>query len=179
MIFEEEFRSFESFRNLIDNNGNIRKPIQREYLVAIMGCPTAVHLKEWGSRGLKLSPGLLSGYPSDRPLVKFDSNLIKVGFTIFYPEIAVAAGLWGISFAGNITPDETGIGNGTEVQFKKALTEGKFKGLDEGRPLLPPMPWQNYRTLKDHEIHAKFMLSTVVLNVSLHVLKPGCQWLHL
>jgi hypothetical protein len=99
---------------------------------------------------------LLSGYPSDRPVVKFDSRLIKEGFPMFYPDLTAAAGPWGISFAGNITPDETGIGNWTEQQFKKAITEGKFKGLDGSRTLLPPMPWQGYKALTIYEIHSIF-----------------------
>ena len=29
-------------------------------------------------------------------------------------------------------------------QFKTALTQGKYKGLENGRPIMPPMPWQNF-----------------------------------
>jgi hypothetical protein len=88
--------------------------------------------------------------------VKFDESKIKNGFGMFYPDLTATAGPWGVSFAGNITPDETGIGNWTEEQFKKAITQGKSKGLDGGRMLLPPMPWFNYTTLKDEDVHAIF-----------------------
>lgn len=128
-----------------------------EHLVTIMGCHDCHSPKRMGPQGPEIIPELmLSGYPSDRPVVKIDSKLIKEGFAMHYPDLTATAGPWGTSFTGNLTPDETGIGTWTEAQFKKALTEGKFKGLDEGRPLLPPMPWQNYRTLRDHEIHAIF-----------------------
>lgn len=83
--------------------------------------------------------------------------MIKDGFAIFYPDLTAAAGPWGVSFAANITPDETGTGNWTEEQFKKAITQGKFKGLDGGRLLLPPMPWPDFASLKDDDVHAIFM----------------------
>lgn len=111
-----------------------------------------------GANGPEIIPELtLSGYPSDRPIVKFDNKMIKDGFAIFYPDLTAAAGPWGVSFAANITPDETGTGNWTEEQFKKAITQGKFKGLDGGRLLLPPMPWPDFASLKDDDVHAIFM----------------------
>lgn len=130
---------------------------QGKYLVTIMGCNDCHSPKKMGANGPEIIEELmLSGYPSDRPIEKFDKSLIKKGFAIFYPDLAAGAGPWGISFSGNITPDETGIGNWTEAQFKKALTEGKYKGLDGGRMLLPSMPYQNYANLKDEDVHAIF-----------------------
>lgn len=130
---------------------------QGEHLVTIMGCNDCHSPKKMGAQGPEIIPELmLSGYPSDRQMVKFDSKLLKEGFSMFYPDLTAAAGPWGVSFAGNLTPDETGIGNWTEEQFKKAMTEGKFKGLDNSRPLLPPMPWVNYTTLTNDEVHSIF-----------------------
>lgn len=82
--------------------------------------------------------------------------MIKEGFGMFYPDLTAAAGPWGISFAANLTPDQSGIGTWTEEQFKKALTQGKFKGIDGARTLLPPMPWFNYTVLKDEDASAIF-----------------------
>jgi hypothetical protein len=130
---------------------------QGKHLVEIMGCNDCHSPKKVGPKGPEIIEELLlSGYPSDRPVVTFDSKLIKEGFAMFYPDLTAAAGPWGISFAANLTPDETGIGNWSEEQFKKALTEGKLKGLDGSRTLLPPMPWVNYISLTDEEIHAVF-----------------------
>jgi hypothetical protein len=130
---------------------------QGQHLVTIMGCNDCHSPKKMGTQGPEIIADLmLSGYPSDRPVVKFDSKLIKEGFPMFYPDLAAAAGPWGISFAGNLTPDDTGIGKWTEEQFKKAMTEGKFKGLDGNRTLLPPMPWQSYKALTNDEIHSIF-----------------------
>lgn len=128
-----------------------------KYLVDIMGCNDCHSPKRMGKNGPEIIPELmLSGFPSDRPIVKFDSELIKEGFAMFYPDLTAAAGPWGVSFAGNLTPDDTGIGNWTEEQFKKALTQGKFKGMDNTRMLLPPMPWFNYVEMKDADVHAVF-----------------------
>ena len=67
-----------------------------------------------------------------------------------------AVGPWGTSFASNLTPHETGIGNWTFEQFTKAMKEGKSKGLENGRMLLPPMPWVGYKSLKNDELKAIF-----------------------
>ena len=128
-----------------------------EYLVAIMGCNDCHSAKRMGAQGPEVIPELmLSGYPSDRPVAKFTDKMIKQGFAQFYPDLTAAAGPWGISFAANLTPDETGIGNWTEEQFKKALTQGKSKGLDGARMLLPPMPWTNYATMAETDVKAVF-----------------------
>ena len=126
-----------------------------EYLVGIMGCHDCHSPKRMGERGPEMIPELmLSGFPSDRPIVKFKSELIQQGFAMLYPDLTGAAGPWGVSFAGNLTPHESGIGNWTEEQFKRALTQGKSKGLENGRMLLPPMPWQGFSILKDEDVHA-------------------------
>ena len=128
-----------------------------KYLVEIMGCNDCHSPKRMGANGPEVIPELLlSGFPSDRPIVKFDIDLIKEGFAMFYPDLTAGAGPWGVTFAANLTPDETGIGNWTTAQFKKALTEGKYKGLDGGRMLLPPMPWFNYINLTDEDVNAIF-----------------------
>jgi hypothetical protein len=128
-----------------------------KYLVDIMGCNDCHSPKRMGENGPEMIPELmLSGFPSDTPIVKFDSELIKEGFSMFYPDLTAAAGPWGVSYAGNLTPDDTGIGNWTEEQFKKALTQGKFKGMDNTRMLLPPMPWPGFTEMKDADVHAVF-----------------------
>ena len=126
-----------------------------EYLVGIMGCHDCHSPKRMGERGPEIIPELmLSGFPSDRPIVKFKSELIQQGFPMFYPDLTAGAGPWGVSFAGNLTPHESGIGNWTEEQFKRAVTQGKSKGLENGRMLLPPMPWEGFANLKDEDVHA-------------------------
>ncbi len=128
-----------------------------EYLVTIMGCNDCHSPKKMGPNGPEIIPELLlSGYPSDRPIVKFNDPRLKEGFGMFYPDLTAAAGPWGVSFAANLTPDQSGIGTWTEEQFKKALMQGKFKGIEGARTLLPPMPWFNFMYLKDEDASAIF-----------------------
>jgi mono/diheme cytochrome c family protein len=128
-----------------------------EYLVTIMGCNDCHSPKKLGPNGPEIIPELLlSGYPSDRPVVKFDNPMLKEGFSMFYPDLTAAAGPWGVSFSANLTPDPSGIGSWTEEQFKIALKQGKFKGIEGSRMLLPPMPWFNFTILKDEDVSAIF-----------------------
>ncbi|MDW3650022.1 MAG: diheme cytochrome c-553 [Bacteroidia bacterium] len=128
-----------------------------EYLVTIMGCNDCHSPKRMGPNGPEIIPELmLSGYPADREIVQFQDELIGQGFALLNPDLTAGIGPWGTSFAGNLTPHETGIGNWTEEQFKKALMEGKYKGMDGGRMLLPPMPWVNYKDMTDEDLKAVF-----------------------
>lgn len=63
------------------------------------------------------------------------------------------AGPWGVSYATNLTPDQnTGIGVWTEDIFVKTLRTGRHWGV--ARPILPPMPWQNYSRMSDEDLAA-------------------------
>jgi hypothetical protein len=58
-----------------------------------------------------------------------------------------------VSYAVNLTPDEqTDIGLWTEDVFVAAIRNGKHMG--EGRPILPPMPWNYYRNMSDDDLKA-------------------------
>jgi mono/diheme cytochrome c family protein len=144
-----------------------------EYLVTIMGCNDCHSPKKMGPNGPEIIPELLlSGYPSDRPIVTFDDPMLKEGFGMFYPDLTAAAGPWGVSFAANLTPDQTGIGSWTEEQFKIALKQGKFKGIEGSRMLLPPMPWFNFTVLKDEDVSAIFAYLKSIKPVSNVVPQP-------
>jgi hypothetical protein len=129
-----------------------------EYLVTTIGCNDCHSPKRMGDRGPEVIPELmLSGYPGDRPVPKASADALKNGWGLLNSDFTSFVGPWGESFAGNLTSDPTGIGNWTEEQFKKALTQGKFKGVDGGRMLLPPMPWTNWANLKDEDVKAIFL----------------------
>lgn len=132
--------------------------VQRgEYLVTIMGCNDCHSPKKMSPQGpMIVAELMLSGYPADRPLPKVDAQTIKKGWVLLVEDLTAAAGPWGVSFAGNLTPDQTGIGNWTEANFKRALKEGKFKGLEGSRNLLPPMPWTNFKNISDDDVSAIF-----------------------
>jgi len=126
-------------------------------MVSVMGCDDCHSPKKMTDHGPEVDlEKRFSGYPAGRPFPKVDSNLIKNGMAVFTGDLQAAAGPWGVSFAANISSDETGIGNWKFENFKKALREGKTKGLDGARPILPPMPWQDFKNLTDDDIAAVF-----------------------
>lgn len=128
-----------------------------EYLVTIAGCDDCHTPKKMGPMGPELDmERRLSGYRMNVPFPSVDTSVIKQGWALANPELTGWAGPWGATFAANITSDETGIGNWSEEQFKKAITQGKWKGMDGNRTLLPPMPWQNLSHLKDEDVQAIF-----------------------
>jgi hypothetical protein len=128
-----------------------------EYLVEVMGCNDCHSPKQNGPQGPVVIPELLlSGYPADRPYQKPDPGLIKQGWVLLNEDFTSGAGPWGVSFAANLTSDQTGIGNWAEDNFKRALKEGRFKGLEGTRMLLPPMPWINFKNITDDDVSAIF-----------------------
>ena len=61
-------------------------------------------------------------------------------------------GPWGESVAANLTPDkETGLGNWTDEQIKKAITDGV---RPDGTKLRPPMAFAYYKKIKDEDLDA-------------------------
>lgn len=128
-----------------------------KYLVTITGCNDCHTPKKMGPKGPELIEELLlSGFQGKNAIPEFDKEKNQKGFAEMSPDMTAAAGPWGISFAANLTPDETGIGNWTFEQFKTAMTQGKYKGMANGRPLLPPMPWFNFTEIKDEDLQAIF-----------------------
>lgn len=97
---------------------------------------------------------LLSGHPQDEAIPKIPGD--RDGWVLFSMGLTASLGPWGISYAANLTPDDTGIGNWTLEQFKTAISKGKYKGLEDSRPLLPPMPWQQIKKLSDQDLEAIF-----------------------
>ncbi|MDO1500484.1 diheme cytochrome c-553 [Winogradskyella maritima] len=128
-----------------------------KYLVTLMDCNTCHTPKVMTEQGPKFDMSrMLSGYPENRPLPQFDSEVTKQGVLFPHPDLTATMGPWGISFTGNLTPDDTGMGTWSLEQFKIAMTQGKFKGLEGSRMLLPPMPWESYASLTDADLEAIF-----------------------
>lgn len=128
-----------------------------EHLVMLGGCNDCHTPKKMGAQGPEMDMTLmLSGHPEKMPPPPIDQKEAAAkGLGVTQTETAWV-GPWGISYAGNLTPDSTGIGNWKEDQFINALRKGKYKGLDSARGLLPPMPWQNSKFMSDDEIKAIF-----------------------
>ena len=125
-----------------------------KYLTTVSGCHDCHTPKVMTPAGPELdTTRLLSGHPKDD---KVPAVIKTQDWVLFSNDLTAAAGPWGVSYSANLTPDDTGIGNWTFEQFKTAIREGKSKGLQGSRPLLPPMPWQMIRNMTDTDLKSIF-----------------------
>lgn len=161
-IFAWSLNSCDSGKADNQTDGNIQPSrdslIKRgNYLVTSMGCNDCHSPKHMGPMGPEIdSLTMLSGFPANNPIPVINADDIKKGLIVFNADLTSATGPWGTSFSANITSDETGIGNWSEEQFKNAIRHGKYKGQNGSRPLMPPMPWEDFRHLTDADIQAIF-----------------------
>lgn len=132
-------------------------PIKRgEMLVNGIGCHDCHTPKKMTPQGPALDMDkMLSGHPSEEKLAAYNPEILQ-SYALFSYGLTAAIGPWGTSFAANLTPHETGIASWTESQFMTAIKKGKYKGMEGGRELLPPMPWQSYSQLPDEDLKAIF-----------------------
>lgn len=138
-----------------------------KYLVTTIGCGDCHSPKIMGPNGPMEDPNLvLSGFPSKRAVPVPPRETLKKGFVVFNQDLTAAIGPWGTSFAANLTSDVTGVGSWSSDQFKIALKNGKYKGIESARPLMPPMPWQNFSNLTDQDVEAIFQYLKSVKAVS-------------
>ncbi len=153
---------------------NTQLELRGEYLVKSIGCGDCHSPKIMTEHGpVEDTSRRLSGYNASNPFTTYDTALASTGqWTLFNHDFTAAAGPWGVSFAANLTPDLTGIGGWTPENFKRAIREGKYKGLDNSRPLLPPMPWEQYRNLTDEDIEAIFSYLKTIKPVENRVPSP-------
>lgn len=126
-----------------------------EYLVTIMGCNDCHTPKIMTGQGpVPDGTRLLSGHPAGQILPEISSPEILRDYALFSNDLTATIGPWGTSFAANLTPDPSGLGNWSFENFERVFREGKFKGLENGRPILPPMPWQNLQNISDEDLNA-------------------------
>lgn len=125
-----------------------------KYLVTIGACHDCHSPKILTPEGFDIdSARLLSGHPATDEIPK---AVITNDWVLFSNDLTAFVGPWGVSFSANLTPDDTGIGNWTLDQFKRAIRKGLYKGLEGSRQLRPPMPWQMYKTMSDDDLEAVF-----------------------
>jgi len=132
------------------------------YLVHAGGCNDCHSPKVFVKMGPMMVPvpdtsRLLSGHPENTVLPEIPKGVIapdKWG-AITTNDLTAWVGPWGVSFSRNLTPDiATGLGSWTDEMFVKTIRNGKHMG--EGRDILPPMPWTEYRNLNDADLKAIF-----------------------
>lgn len=128
-----------------------------EHLVTICACNDCHTPKKMTPAGPVLDSSLLlSGHPANMPIPDVDRKAMEKKGLVVTQTLTAWVGPWGVSYTGNLTSDATGIGNWDESNFMTAIRHGKFKGIESGRTLLPPMPWEMYRNLTDDELKAIF-----------------------
>ncbi|MGZ5248402.1 MAG: diheme cytochrome c-553 [Flavitalea sp.] len=146
-----------------------------EYLITVGGCNDC-HSPKIFMNGMMLidSSKLLSGHQLNSPLPKVNKSSLQPGqWMSMSPDATAFAGPWGISYAVNLTSDSaTGIGAWTEDAFIKTLRTGKHLGHDNGRPILPPMPWYNLSKLKEDDLKAMYAYLQTVSPINNRVPAP-------
>ena len=131
--------------------------VKGKQLVNSLGCNDCHSPKVMTAMGpVPDSLKLLSGHPANEELPAYDREILK-SYVLLNMNGTAAVGPWGTSFAANLMPDQTGIGNWTEAQFLTAMKKGKWKGLEKSRDLLPPMPWESYSQMPDDDLKAIFV----------------------
>lgn len=132
------------------------KVARGEYLVRALACNDCHTPWKMGKNGPEPDmTRMLSGHP--QAMTMPPPPKLPEGPWAIVASVTMTAwsGPWGVSFTRNLTPDpETGLGRWTERNFVDTIRNGKAMG--KGRPLLPPMPWQMYRTLSDDDLKAIF-----------------------
>ena len=134
------------------------KPTERgAYLVSILGCHDCHSPKVFSETGpVPDQSRLLSGHPADVPVAAVPAGLPDPNgwIALTNGQFTAWAGPWGVSFSSNLTPDASGLASWTEENFIQTIRTGKHFGV--GRPLLPPMPWQDFAKMTDEDLRAVF-----------------------
>ena len=144
-----------------------------KYLVTIGGCHdchTPWIMQPDGKPGPDMSRAL-SGHPQQIPITS-PAEIRSDGFSwAAAPTNTAFSGPWGVSFAANLSPDEmTGTGIWTFDIFKNTIRNGRHWGV--ARPLLPPMPWFNYREMTDEDLAAVFAYTRTLKPIRNEVQQP-------
>ena len=150
------------------------KVARGKYLVTIGGCHdchTPWVPQANGIPGPDMSRAL-SGHPQDVKITS-PAQLSKNSPYAWAaaPTNTAFSGPWGVSFTANLTPDKmTGTGIWTFDIFKNTIRNGRHWGV--ARPLLPPMPWFNYREMTDEDLESVYLYTRTLKPISNQVPEP-------
>jgi mono/diheme cytochrome c family protein len=147
--------------------------VQRgKYLVQGIGCGDCHTPKKMGAHGPESDDSrLLSGHPEGTVLPPAPAQQGPWVASAAW-DLTAWSGPWGVSYAMNLTPDEnTGIGSWSEDTFVQALRTGRHMGVS--RPILPPMPWANFRNLSDEDLRAMYAYLRSIKPVHNRVPEPA------
>ncbi|MDF2191454.1 c-type cytochrome [Paraflavitalea sp. CAU 1676] len=137
-------------------NDTLALAARGKYLVTVIGCGDCHTPKIMTERGpVPDMEKFLSGYQAGTELGKFDTAMTKDGrWALLKGDLTAAVGPWGITYAANLTPDDSGLGGWTLENFSRAIKGGKYRGVENSRPLMPPMPVESLRNLTDEDVEA-------------------------
>lgn len=126
-----------------------------QYLVTVAGCNDCHTPFKMGPNGPEPDmTRMLAGHPQDLQMPAAPAAQGPWSWAGAATNTAFA-GPWGVSYASNLTPEpNSGIGIWTEDLFIKALRTGRHWG--QARPILPPMPWQNYSRMTEEDLKAVY-----------------------
>jgi cytochrome c553 len=125
-----------------------------EYLAILGGCHDCHTPFKMGANGPEPDMSLaLSGHPAGEALPPPPPPTGPWVWTATATNTAFA-GPWGISYSPNLTSHANGLGRWSLKMFTDAMRTGRHGGV--GRPILPPMPWQNLSRLTDEDMQALF-----------------------
>lgn len=147
--------------NANENNekSNEDRIAEGQKMITIGGCNDCHSPKIMSQFGPKIdSSKFLAGHWAQDSLPPVYAGVLQPGnWLAMTPSITAFAGPWGISYAANITSDSTtGIGAWTEHNFIQAMKTGKHMGMENERPIMPPMPYENLAQLSDDELKSIF-----------------------
>jgi hypothetical protein len=126
-----------------------------EYLVITSACHDCHSPKVMTHEGpMPDTSRLMSGHPKNDPVPAVPANSSE--WILFNQNLTAFVGPWGVSYSANLTPHATGTESWSFDQFRTAIRKGKYKGMEGSRDLLPPMPWQMYRSMNDDDLQAIF-----------------------
>lgn len=145
-----------------------------EVLVKIGGCAdchTPVAFDEKLGAPMPMPGRYLSGHPEGAPVASATPG--KGDQAVFGPTMTSFKLPFGTVYTANLTPDkETGLGSWNKEMFIRAVKTGKHRGEANGRPILPPMPWNNLAVQSDADLEAIFAYLQTIPAVKNKVPEP-------
>ncbi|HEV8286190.1 MAG TPA: diheme cytochrome c-553 [Chitinophagaceae bacterium] len=130
-----------------------------DYLTITSGCHDCHSPKKFGPHGEMMldSSKLLSGHPAEMPMPPINLKSLEPGqWMSLSGDLTAFVGPWGMSYTANLTPDSaTGIGTWSETHFINAIRNGKHLG--DGRPIMPPMPWEFIGKMTDDDLKSIYV----------------------
>lgn len=90
------------------------------YLVSAIGCSDCHTTKIMTPNGPAPDTSkFLAGYIQDEKLPEVSADALAKHWILFNGSLTSAVGPWGVSFAGNLKSDETGIGIGRSISSQE------------------------------------------------------------